>query len=322
MVTYYDPAKPVRITTDASPVGLRAVLTQGPEDDEKNQQVIVYASHALTDTESCYSQTEREALAILWACERLHLYAYGTPFTVITDHKPLLPLFNSPRAKLPGRIERWMLCLQPYGMTVVYRPGETNPQDYLSRHPEKLETKPDRDVTEEYVHFVMDNAIPPSLTQAEIKEAANADPTIQHLKQAIQSRCNWDQKDPMLKPYFKIRQELAAVDDTILRGYRLLIPEKLRPRILQLAQEGHQGVVKTRRLLCQKVYPGIDKEVEQFVASCIPCQAAGPAPPLEPLQMTKMPENPWTELSADFFGPMPTGEHILVMVDETQGIQK
>ena len=314
VVAYYDPDKPIWITTDASPVGVGAVLTQG--NDTGKQQVVAYASRALTDTESRYSQTEREALGIVWACERLHLYVYGAPFTVVTDHKPLLPLFNSPRSKLPVRIERWMLRLQPYNMTVVYRPGATNPADYLSRHPLTPANESNRNVTEDYVHYVKDNAIPMALTEAEIKDAANQDDTIQHLKQVIQSGRNWDKNDPVLKPYYKIQQELTVADDLILRGHRLLVPEKLRPRILQLAHEGHQGVVKTKKLLRQKVwYPGIDKDVEELVTGCIPCQATGLAPPPEPLQMSQMPEQPWSEVSADFYGPVPTGEYILVLVD-------
>lgn len=316
VVAYYDPDKPIQLTTDASPVGVGAVLTQGT--DTENQQVIAYASRALSDTETRYSQTEREALAIVWACEHFHLYVYGTQFVVATDHKPLLPIFNSPRAKLPVRIERWLLRLQPYNMAVVYRPGITNPADYLSRHPVTADKNTsDRHVTDEYVHYVLDNAIPKSLTQADIKDATTQDDALQRVIQAIQSGNIWDKKDPVLKPYHKVRDELAIVDGVILRGHRLLVPESLRPNVLQLAHEGHQGVVKTKKLLRQKVwYPGIDKDVENLVAGCIPCQATGLAPPPEPLQMSQMPEHPWMEVSADFYGPVPTGEHILVVVDE------
>ena len=53
-----------------------------------HQQIISYASRALSDVEKRYSQTEKEALAIVWAVEHFHLFLYGSEFTLITDHKP------------------------------------------------------------------------------------------------------------------------------------------------------------------------------------------------------------------------------------------
>ena len=56
---------------DASPVGLGAVLVQ-----EKNGvgRAVCYASRSLSSVERSYSQTEKEALALVWACERFNLY--------------------------------------------------------------------------------------------------------------------------------------------------------------------------------------------------------------------------------------------------------
>ena len=82
--------------------------------------MISYASHALTPVEQRYSQTEREALAVVFGCERYHLYVMGSRFTVVTDH-------NNPQSNQPARIERWTLRLQRYDMTVVYRPGKDKP---------------------------------------------------------------------------------------------------------------------------------------------------------------------------------------------------
>ena len=92
--------------------------------------ITVYASRSLTATEQRYSQTEREALAVVWACEHLHLYVYRKPITIYTDHKPLVTIYGNPSSKPPARIERWALRLQPYQITVKYRRGETNPADY------------------------------------------------------------------------------------------------------------------------------------------------------------------------------------------------
>ena len=90
---------------DASPVGLGGLLAQ-------DGQVISYASRAFSDVESRYSQTEREMLAIMWALEHFLLYLYGSEFIIMTDHKPLLGIFDSHKPT-SARMDRWKLRLMP-----------------------------------------------------------------------------------------------------------------------------------------------------------------------------------------------------------------
>ena len=72
VMAYFDPAKDTELIVDASPVGLGAILYQSDRKGERH--TIAYASRALSDVERSYSQTEREALAIVWSCEHFHLY--------------------------------------------------------------------------------------------------------------------------------------------------------------------------------------------------------------------------------------------------------
>ena len=130
---YYDPKKTTEIIADSRPVGLGAIQVQ----DTKDERVVIsYASRALTPVEQRYSQTEREALAVVFGCERYHLYTMGSCFTVVTDHNPLVSTYNNPQSNPPAQIKRWTLRLQRYNMIVVYRPGKDNPANYLSRHPD------------------------------------------------------------------------------------------------------------------------------------------------------------------------------------------
>ena len=79
----------------------------------------------MTETEKRYSQAEKDALAIKWAKERLKSYLLGAPrFRIVASHKPLVPLFNKARAKVPPRIEKWVMKMQDVDYEVIYEPGK------------------------------------------------------------------------------------------------------------------------------------------------------------------------------------------------------
>ena len=159
-MAYFDIHKETFIVVDASPVGVSAILSQ-KSPNVANSKVIAYTSRALSPVETRYSQTEREALAIVWAVEHFHMFLFGHHFTLVTDHKPLEIIYGTTRSKPSARIERWVLRLQPYHFNVIYKPGATNPADYLSRHPGSPRmSHPDR-MTEEYVNFIERHTAPP-----------------------------------------------------------------------------------------------------------------------------------------------------------------
>ena len=114
-----------RIVADAGPEGLGAVLLQLQGEEWR---AVSYASRNLTEVERRYAQTEKEALALVWACERFNLYVYGREFELETDHKPLQCIFGK-SSKPSARIERWVLRLQCHHFNVFYRPGNMNIAD-------------------------------------------------------------------------------------------------------------------------------------------------------------------------------------------------
>ena len=161
---YFDSTKKTEVFTDASPVGVAAVLTQKDPDSDK-RKIIAYARRALSSTKQNYSQLEREALAIVWSCEHFHLYLYGAKFTVLTDHQPLVSIFSNPASKPSARLERWSLRLQPYHVTICYQPGTENPADYLSRHPRRdvaPNTRQEK-VAEEFINFLAETSTPKTI---------------------------------------------------------------------------------------------------------------------------------------------------------------
>lgn len=66
-MAFYNQEADTQVIVDASPVGLGAILTRAQADG--TYKPVYYASYVLMDVERQYSQTEREALAIVWACE-------------------------------------------------------------------------------------------------------------------------------------------------------------------------------------------------------------------------------------------------------------
>ena len=215
---YFDKNVLTKVITDASPVGLGAVLVQ---EQGEELRVISYASRSLSDTERRYSQTEKEASAIVWACERFHAYLYGAEFELMTDHKLLACIF-SPKSKTCARIERWLLRMQPYRFTVKYIPGPKNIADSLSRLLCAMPTSEHKDQTEEYVKWVAQELTPVALTTREIERASEHDPELKSVRECLLNE-KWHALE--FKDYLHVRGELRAIGKFVLRGTGIVIPK-------------------------------------------------------------------------------------------------
>ncbi len=86
--------------------------------------------------------------------------------------------------------------------------------------------------------------------------------------------------------------------------------------MIQLAHEGHQGLVKTKKLLREKVwFPGIDNLAAKMIKDCLACQSVGqPAKPA-PLNPLPIPLQAWDTVYVDFLGPLPSKDLLLVVID-------
>ena len=88
MLQYFDPGQPIVLECDASGNGVGGTLLQ-------NGQPVIFISQALTDTQKCYSNIERELLAMVVVIEKLHHYIFGRHFMVHTDHSPLVSFLKN-----------------------------------------------------------------------------------------------------------------------------------------------------------------------------------------------------------------------------------
>ena len=300
---------PVELYVDASPQGLGAILVQ---DCKGHRSIVSCASRALSDVQTRYSQTEREALAIKFGIEKFHSYLFGSPkFTVFTDHKPLVAIFES-GSRPPLRIERWLIHLQGYDFIVKYRPGPDNPADYFSRSPITSKYEEGTSNAEIFALRVLDIASPKAITLENIKEASDADPVHIEAKKALLTG-NWRRSNPL----YPIRHYLSEVNNFLVYDRQYVLPASLQQRCLQIAHEGHQGISRTKSRLRGKVWwPKISLHVETMVNSCQSCQVTSAKPlPKTPLTMTNMPTTPWSTVAVDLKGPLPSGETLLVVID-------
>lgn len=161
--------------------------------------------------------------------------------------------------------------------------GWKQPADYISRHPYEI---PRHDnAGEAYIAYIVENAIPKSLTLRKVMSAIGKDQQLQNVMQAIQTG-HWI--DPKIKDFSKFKDEFSIYDGLILRQNHIIMPATLCQKTIAIAHQAHQGIVKTKQCIREKVwFPRIDRFAGDTVKSCIPCQASHPGNnPCEPLQPT------------------------------------
>ena len=189
----------------------------------------------------------------------------GSRFTVVTDHKLLVSIYNNVQSNPPAKIERWTLCLN---MTVVYRPGKDSPVDYLSKHPNPHPKAYRAEMEgEEYVNFVAINAVPKAVI---LRKETLKEEVLQQVASAIeQNKRDYlpGKKSPVnnaFKSFYKFRIEFTITHDRsyVLRGMRLVMPFALQSRAIDFVHEGHQGLVKLKQLIQTNVwFPRINKKM-------------------------------------------------------------
>ena len=126
-----DPKKPFVLRTDASGVGLGAVLLQ---DQGEGLQPVAFASKKLNPAERRYHTIEQEVFAAVWGIRRFYPYLYGRHFVLESDHDPIRYLHKI--RPVSRRLMSWAMELQAYSFEVRHIKGKDNVDaDFLSRNP-------------------------------------------------------------------------------------------------------------------------------------------------------------------------------------------
>ena len=293
----YSLDRPLRLTSDASPVGAGCVLSHVTPDGK--EEPIAFASKMFSKAELNYPVHEKEGAAMVFGLKHFDKYVTGREFQIVSDNKALVAIFSEKSHQRPlaaARLQRWQLLLSAHQYTIIHRKSEQIAHaDYLSRFPSQNDEPVESDI-----YWV--SQIPGELVSAiDVAEGTMTDPVLkkvlQHVMQGWPDQC----PDEVLKPFHKIRLELSAENNVVLWGGRVIIPDVLQPQVLELLHETHPGGSRMKSLARSYVWwPNMDQHIEDFVKSCEVCQALMTSVPHDSYVPWSWPTRRWQRLHMDF----------------------
>ena len=336
--------------TDASDLGISAILCQ--IDKNGLESVIHYASRMLTKQELKYHTQEKEALAIVFGCNKFRNYLIGSPFIIRTDHHSLQWLWRHEK----GRLARWALSLSEFDYVIKHRKGTENVNaDVLSRwnvnevltkefdpfphfaepivisSKDKNNIKMIATVVENFKTLDLLNIISTSQLQTtKIKES------IEMLNTNDNDNNNLTNILPQEIIQASKGYKFLIIDELLCRTKegnslppQIIIPpndKALQQQLLSLHHDlpemGHFSYKKMfPKILKSYFWPTINKDTLEYCKSCLECQVhkkSTPNPQNRPLKPF-LPDHPNQRVSIDLMGPFPVTEngfeYILCMVD-------
>ncbi|SCV70790.1 BQ2448_3552 [Microbotryum intermedium] len=294
-------ADPLWVMTDASNVGIGAVLLQGQ--DWRKAHPVAYWSRQYISAEANYPTHEQELLAVVGALRQWRVNLMGVHFTVLTDHESLKYLKT--QENLSKRQARWVERLADYDFDITYIPGgENTVADAMSRY-----SFPQ--VESDSVQAVSEMDVDTQL-RGRIVEGYGSDPFCQQVKRNLDSSPGFSQVDNVL--YFEGRMVVPAVP-------------QLREDILHDAHDalGHFGSRKTFHHLSRTFFwPRMRSSCDAYVLTCDVCQRtkAGTTGAVGTSHGLSVPNEPMKEVALDFVGPLPKSQGfdmLLTITDRLSG---
>jgi len=148
-----------------------------------------------------------------------------------------------------------------------------------------------------------------------LKSATSTDPDLQAIMEAIRSNKTPTISSPTVEHYKKRLDFLSIVDDILLFGDRVIIPQGIQASILLSLHKGHPGIRRMKQLAREYIYwPKLSEDIERIVKRCDPCALTRKLPVKISISPWPIPSKPLERLHVDYAGPI-DGQYLLVFVD-------
>lgn len=298
LLEYFDPSKPIIVTTDASSYGLGGVMSHIIDGEERP---ICFTSFSLNDAQKKYPILHLEALAVVCAVKKFHKFLFGMKFVIYTDHKPLIGIFGKEGKNQISvtRLQRYVIELSIYDYEIIYRPSSKMANaDFCSRFP--LPQPVPKVLDREFVKSLnFTDQFP--LDCKEISKETTRDDFLVAIMTYL--RQGWpDRLDRRFRDVYSHHQELEEVEGCVLFQDRVIIPDVLKPQVLKMLHRNHNGISKMKQLARRTVYWfGMNKDVEEYVKCCRACNQMTPVSKPAAYSSWIPTKKPFSRVHADFF---------------------
>lgn len=267
---FYDPKKPLVVVSDASSYGLGGVISHIIDGAEKP---ISFTSFSLNSAQRKYPILHLEALALVSTVKKFHKYLYGQKFQVFTDHKPLVGIFGKEgrNSIYVTRLQRFVLELSIYEFDIQYRPSSRmGNADFCSRFPLD-QLVPENLDTEGVNNLNFGKELP--IDYKTIAKWSKQDEFLQQIVSYLQN--GWPERlERRYVDIFANHHDLEIIEDCLLYQDRVVIPQIMQNKVLDLLHANHAGIVKMKQLARRYVYWfGINSDIDKFVPSCDICSS-------------------------------------------------
>ena len=324
LLRYFDTTKKTFVITDGHKTGLGTILAQG--DTLKSSKPVAVASRTTNDSEKHYPQIDLEAISVDFALRRFRKYLIGSPtaVTVITDHKPLLPVLKGKRSG-SIRTESIKVNHQDIPYNLHYQKGRQNQSDFLSRYAKQLNLlSPSQQYEAEeqnnLLYMLHSTPVIDRIGLSTIALATNEDDTLQTIRQYVRSGQYWIPKSATkeVQKFRGIMNEITVTGNGILlKGSRMILPKSLQSEAIELAHRGaHPGRSGlARRLRYHFFFHDMSKMIEEYVLKCDHCNVFVDKKTTEPIKHHVIPDQNWDTVAVDLWGQMPSSNHVVVVTD-------